>query len=251
MPRHLTTVTPENVSIEYELAGFASRCAAAILDVLLQTAGLVVLGLIYAVLVATVNFSLVGWPTAVLIVGVFLLWYGYFVYFETAWNGQTPGKKALRLRVVKYGGTPIDLSCAAVRGLIRVIDMTLLGPISMLISARNQRLGDFAAGTLVVKERAQWQGDLQQAKAQPEPVVAYPEADLVRNVELLTPEQFDVTKQFVERAAELNPESKEQVASRIAVPLMEHLGIENRPGIVYSNLISALYDRCVRDRGMQ
>ena len=249
MPRHLTTVTPENVSIDYELAGFASRCAAAVLDILLQGAALLVLGLVYLVLMATVKFSIVGWPTAVLIVTGFLLWYGYFVYFETAWNGQTPGKKALGLRVVKYGGTPIDLSCAAVRGLIRVIDMTLIGLIAVLITPKNQRLGDFAAGTLVVKERTQWQGDLKQP--QPQPSVDYPEADLVKNIELLTPEQFDMTKKFVERAAELNPQAKEQLASRIALAIMQHLGIEDRPGIVYSNLITAIYDRCVRDRGMQ
>lgn len=249
MPRHLTTVTPENVSIDYELAGFASRCAAAVLDILLQAAGLLVLGLIYAVLAATTRFSIVGWPTAVLIVTGFLLWYGYFVFFETVWNGQTPGKRALRLRVVKYGGTPIDLSCAAVRGLIRVIDMTLIGLIAMLVTPRSQRLGDFAAGTLVVKERTQWQGDLKQPKL--EPTTNYPEADLIKNIELLTPEQFDMTRKFVERAAELNPQAKEQLAARVALALMQHLGIEDRPGIVYSNLITALYDRCVRDRGMQ
>lgn len=249
MPRHITTVTPENVSIDYELAGFASRCAAAVLDLLLQASVLLILGLVYLILVATIKFSIVGWPTAVLIVAGFLLWYGYFVYFETAWNGQTPGKRALRLRVVKYGGTPIDLSCAAIRGLIRVIDMTLIGLIAMLITPRSQRLGDFAAGTLVVKERAQWQGDLKQIK--PQPTVDFAESELIRNIELITPEQFDMTRKFVERAAELQPQAKEQLASRIALALMQHLGIEDRPGIVYSNLITAIYDRCVRDRGMQ
>ena len=249
MPRHVTTVTPENVSIDLELAGFASRCAAAALDELLQVAGLIVLLLIYAVLAATIKFSLVGWPTAVLIVTAFLLWYGYFVYFETAWNGQTPGKKALRLRVVKYGGTPVDLTCAAVRGLVRVIDITALGLISMLVTPNCQRLGDFAAGTLVVKERALWQGGIQQPK--PQPMVTYAEDDLVRNVELVTPEQFEITRRFVERSSELNSASKEQLAARIAIPLMQHLGIEDRPGIVYSNLICAIHNRCVRDRGLQ
>lgn len=249
MPRHLTTVTPENVSIDYELAGFASRCAAAILDILIQAGGLLAIGLIYLVLQVTMKFSVVGWPIALLIVSCFLLWYGYFVYFETVSNGQTPGKKALRLRVVKYGGTPIDLSCAAIRGLIRVIDMTVLGLIFILLTPRNQRLGDFAAGTLVVKERAAWQGDLQQPK--PVQTAIYPESDLVRNIELVTSEQFEMTKRFVTRAAELNPQSKESIAVKVALPLMQHLGIENRPGIVYSNLISAIYDRCVADRGMQ
>lgn len=249
MPRHLTTVTPENVSIEYELAGFASRCGAAVLDLLLQLAALLALALVYLLLVTTIHFSIVGWPTAVLIITGFMLWYGYFLYFETAWNGQTPGKKALRLRVVKYGGTPIDLSCAAIRGLIRVIDMTVLGLISILVTPKSQRLGDFAAGTLVVKERTQWQGDLRQPSLQTS--ANHAEAELVKNIELLTPEQFDMAKKFVERMAELNPQSREAVAARIAAPIMQHLGIEDKPGIVYSNLVSAIHDRGVTDRGMQ
>lgn len=250
MPRQLTTVTPENVPIDYELAGFASRCGAAILDVLLQLGVVLVLGLIYALLAATIGFSVAGWPTAVLILSIFVLWYGYFLYFETAWNGQTPGKKALRLRVVKYGGTPIDLSCAAIRGLIRVVDMTIVGLVAVLVTSRSQRLGDLAAGTLVVKERAGWTGDLAQPTISAVSV-NYPESNLVKNIELLTPEQFVVAKRFAERSAELSPDSREQVATRIAVPLMLHLGIEDRPGIVYSNLVHAIYDRCVRDRGMQ
>ncbi len=249
MPRHLTAVTPENVRIQYELAGFASRCGAAALDTLIQVGALVVMVLVYLLLVRVLHFSVAGWPTTMLIVAGFILWYGYYVYFETVRNGQTPGKKALRLRVVKYGGTPIDLPCAATRGLIRVIDMTLVGLIALLVTPNNQRLGDFAAGTLVVKERAEWQGDIQQPKTLPQG--SYPESELVRNIELLTPEQFEMAKRFAERVAELSPESKEQVAARVALPLMQHLGIEDRPGIVYSNLVLCIYDDCVRQRGMQ
>lgn len=249
MPRHLTTVTPENVVIEYELAGFASRCGAAVLDTLVQIGAVAIAGLLYLLLITVFRFSVAGWPTTALIIAGFLLWYGYYVYFETVRNGQTPGKKALRLRVVRYGGTPIDLSCAAIRGLVRVVDLTVIGLISVLVTPNNQRLGDFAAGTLVVKERAQWEGDIRQPAVEAAPDC--PEAELVRNIELLAPEHFDMAKRFCERAAELSSASKEQLAARIAIPLMQQLGIEDRPGLVYSNLINAIYDKCATDRGMR
>jgi uncharacterized RDD family membrane protein YckC len=250
LPRHLRTVTPENVAIDYELAGVASRSAAALIDILLQAVGILVLMLLRAVLEATAGFVLFGWSAA-LTVSIFLLMFGYPVYFETVWNGQTPGKRLLRLRVVKYGGTPIDLPCASIRGLIRLLDMAffLVGVFAILVTPRNQRLGDLAAGTLVVKERSEWKGDLAQPKKLD--TQQHPEAELVKNVELVTPEQFEMAKRFIERSADLKPQLREELASRIALPLMQQLGIDDRAGIVYSNLISAVYDRCVHDRGMR
>lgn len=249
MPRRIDVVTPENVGIEYELAGVASRCGAAIVDLLIQ--GVVILIAIagYLALQIVLHFSIIGWPTSVLIVLGFLLWWGYYVYFETQWAGQTPGKRWLRLRVVKSGGTPIDLPSAAIRGLIRAIDINVIGILAILITPRNQRLGDLAAGTLVVKERSEWQGDI--ARPRTIAVSSLPEAELVRNIELVTPEQFETAKRFIERAAELEPAVREQIAARIAQPLMQHLGIEDTGRVVYSNLLSAIHDRCVRDRGMR
>ena len=250
MPRAITTVTPENVRIEYELAGAASRGAAAIVDLLIQTAAILLAMLVYFALQFTLHFSISGWPTAVLIVAGFVLWWGYFVFFETRWNGQTPGKRLMRLRVVRYGGTPVDFSCATIRGLIRAVDLGLflIGGIVLLVTQNNQRLGDLAAGTVVVKERAEWKGHLDK------PIVSEisgPEADAVRNIEMVTPEQFDAMKRFVERSEELQPDIREKLAAKIAQPLMAHLGIENVGGIVYSKLLAAIHNKCVRERGMR
>lgn len=251
MPRHITVVTPENVTIEYELAGIASRCGAAIVDLLIQCAAILILVGIYFGLEILLHFSAIGWPTAVMIVLGFLLWWGYYVFFETYWSGQTPGKRLLRLRAIKYGGTSADLSCAAIRSLIRVIDIGVffIGVISMLLTSNTQRLGDLAAGTLVVKERSEWKGDL----AQPKLSVAEdcPETALIKNIELVTPDQFDAIKRFLDRAAELQPGVREQLAAKISGPLMLHLGIENSGQIVHTNLLSAIHDRCVQDRGMR
>lgn len=251
LPRRVTTITPENVRIDYELAGIASRTGAAVTDLLIQSAVILIAVTAFFALQLWLRFSIVGWPTAVLIVLGFLLWWGYFVFFETRWNGQTPGKRLLRLRVVRYGGMPVDFPCAAIRGLIRTIDLALflIGVVFMLITPKSQRLGDLAAGTLVVKERSEWQGHLDRPKPTASP--DGPEAGLVRNIELVTPEQFGALSRFVERAAELEPGVREEIAAKIAQPLMLHLGIENGAGIVYSNLLTAIHERCSHERGMR
>ncbi len=235
--------------IEHELAGIASRCGAAVVDLLLQALAVLVIMLAFMVVELVGHLSVTGWPTSVLIVSTFLLWWGYYVFFETIWNGQTPGKRLLRLRAVKYGGTPIDLPSAAIRGLIRVIDLAIIGVIVMFFTPKNQRLGDLAAGTLVVKERSEWTGHIAQPKAAPANIT--PESALVKNIELVTPDQFDAVKRFVERGDELAPQTREQLAARIARPLMLHLGIEDATGINHTNLLRAIHSRCVSERGMQ
>jgi uncharacterized RDD family membrane protein YckC len=249
LPRRIETVTPENVRIEYELAGVASRCGAAAVDLLLQALAVLLIVLGFMVAELALRLSVIGWPTSVVIISTFLLWWGYYVFFETIWNGQTPGKRLLRLRVVKYGGTPIDLPSAAIRGLIRVVDLAVIGFVVMFFTPRNQRLGDLAAGTLVVKERSEWTGDIAQPKAAP--ARETPESALVTNIELVTPEQFDTVKRFVERCDELAQPTREQIAARIARPLMQNLGIDDAPGITYTNLLSAIHARCVSERGMR
>jgi len=249
LPRHVETVTPENVRIEYELAGVASRSGAAAVDLVIQVAAIAVVVVVFLLVEYAFRLSVLSWPTGALIAAGAVLWWGYYVFFETLWNGQTPGKRLLRLRVVKYGGTPVDLTSAAIRGLIRVVDVAVIGFVVMFVTPRNQRLGDLAAGTLVVKERSEREADIAKPKAASS--TEGPEAGLIRNIELVTPEQFETIKRFVARSDELQPQSREQVAARIARPIMQRLGMEETAGIVYSKLLSAIHDRCVRDRGMR
>src|SRR5690606_26015893 len=98
LPSYVTIVTPENVRINYELAGIASRAAAALLDVLIQGVVMAAVGGLWFVVVRELNLSAVSWVTAVLVIIEFGIFWGYYIYFESAWNGQTPGKRILRLR---------------------------------------------------------------------------------------------------------------------------------------------------------
>lgn len=256
MSRQVVIVTPENVQIEYELAGIASRGGAVIIDMLLQGASIVVVLLLWAALSWVFGWKTASWLDAIFYIFLFVLFYGYHVYFETVWNGQTPGKRYARLRAVREGGLPIDLPCAAIRNLVRFIDaipsMYVLGGIIALCNSKNKRLGDIAAGTIVVKERSEW-AEVLKKPAVPQTTARFAEADYIRNIELVSNEEFEAIKRFLDRKAELEDYLREQLAFKIAKPLVDKLGIEAPPGvgIRYSNLLVELHRACVEQRGMQ
>ena len=253
MSRRISVVTPENVTIEYELAGVASRAGAAVVDLTIQAIVLVMVVVLEIVLQLDTLLPGLGWAAAIMGVVAFAFLWGYYVFFETVWNGQTPGKRALQLRAVREGGLPIDLPCAAIRNLVRVIDWLpafyLVGVVSILISGKNKRLGDFAAGTLVVKERSEYLAKTSSPAPAARP--RYREGAFVKNIELVTPEEFEALKRFVERRAELNVQVQHQLAARIARPLMQRLGIVDNGSIIYANLLCEIYTRCVEERGMR
>lgn len=249
MPRLISINTPENVTIEYELAGIASRCSAAVVDLLIQAAAILLAVGAYFALQYYLHISIFGWVTSALIIMLFVLWWGYYVYFETKWNGQTPGKRVLRMRVITTEGAPISLPNAAIRGLIRVVDLYFIGVVSILVTSKSQRLGDLAAGTIVVMERVEWAGGLTASHtANPENSTDSP---FLRNIELITPEQFQAAKRFVERAPELDAGIREELAKKIAIPMMQQIGIEDRGDALYSDILNAIHDECVKNRGMR
>ena len=245
----MTIATPENVSIDYELAGLASRGGAALVDVLIQGLMISIIAAARYLLGRYGKWPGATWANALLGIVVFVIAYGYYVYFETVCNGQTPGKRYARLRTVREGGMPVDLACAALRNLVRVVDflpvLYALGAITVLASSRNKRLGDYAAGTLVVKERALPLADAEAAGAGSRP------AGLVRNLELVTPEEFAAAKRFVDRRAELRRELQDDLAARIARPLMGRLGIEDDGSVPYPAFLEEMVTRCIEERGMR
>ncbi len=158
-PDQLSIETPEQVALEFPLAGVGSRFLAVSIDTLLQfLIGLVILAAVSG------TWSLLGrsgsgpWFLAVIVITVFLLFYGYFMGFEAFWHGQTPGKRLIGLRVLSVTGRPARIDEAILRNLLRIVDQLpgiyAIGIVTMLVSSRNQRLGDLAAGTVVVHEKA-------------------------------------------------------------------------------------------------
>ncbi len=147
--------TPERVAFGYALAGLGSRFLAQIVD-------MAVLGLLFiAVSIGAAGLGgVTGSGRLALLVWIllsFLLLWGYFLVSEAVWSGQTLGKRAFRLRVVGDQGEPIRFSQSAIRNLVRIVDFLPvlygLGLVTLFVNGRGKRLGDLAAGTIVVRER--------------------------------------------------------------------------------------------------
>ena len=166
LSRQIEVETPEQVAVGFELADLGSRFTALLLDGLILFAVLLVLwiGIPLGVAVGSgmmiggLPRTLIGWGLAALVLLSFALLWGYFVYFEGLRDGQTPGKKKLRIRVTHDGGYPLSLRGAMVRNLLRVVDIQpipswLVGGTVMLLHPQTKRLGDLAAGSVVVRER--------------------------------------------------------------------------------------------------
>lgn len=219
------------MAVGYEVAGIGSRLLAGIIDTLVVAALMIVLG-IAALLLA---FA-VGLGTAALIVwltGAFLISWGYFVLYETVWHGQTPGKRALELRVLKVSGAPIGFMEALVRNIVRPID-ALPGAygvafICMLISRHSRRLGDYAAGTIVVKEgRAIGLNDLRTPPLAPggpsAPRGALNPEELVWRLEAVDPRMAGLIDEFVHRVSFLPAESRRRIGANLARVVAERVG---------------------------
>jgi uncharacterized RDD family membrane protein YckC len=153
----LSVETPEAVAFAYELAGPASRGAALILDTALLAAIIVAEGLA-AVFVGSLLDSpeAAPWLIAVVATAAFITYWGYYVWGEVFSNGRTPGKRALGIRVVRDDGGRVGLLDSIIRNLIRIVDLLpgyyAVGLVSLLLSKANKRLGDMAAGTVVVRD---------------------------------------------------------------------------------------------------
>jgi uncharacterized RDD family membrane protein YckC len=215
LPTTITILTPENVEVTYELAGLATRMGGAFLDTLLQTAAILVVVLLLLAVRLAAGAALDNWLPAIGVLLGFAIFFGYFLYFEARWNGQTPGKRAAGTRVMKDGGFPIDLRSAVVRNVVRLIDLVpppyAIGVASAFFSGEYKRLGDYAAGTVVVRERPRVAPRLEASTIEGS-------ANLPRADELYA------IRHFLDRRDALPPEVRQQTGRRLALAFGRLLG---------------------------
>ena len=214
----MTLDTPEGVQLELTLAGVGSRFTAALLDYLIQAAILVALVLVFRF---GFGYGLGdgAWGAAIFFVLAFVLFNGYDIAFEVLNSGRTPGKGWNGLRVVRESGAPVSFGASAVRNVLRMIDllpgMYLVGIFSILVTGRNQRLGDLAAGTLVVRDRRPLPTEYN-----PSYLVQTPAWD----TGAIRAEELDAVTAFLARRFELSPGARLQVAAEFATRLRPRVG---------------------------
>jgi uncharacterized RDD family membrane protein YckC len=209
------TVTPEAVQIRVDVAGLGSRMIAWLVDTLIQSVVLVPLsiGFLADGVAGTAELVILS------IIAFGILWL-YYPLFEWLWGGRTPGKRAQRLRVVRTDGQPAGFPPIMVRNLVRIVEVLLLpflAVISMIVTRRAQRLGDLAAGTMVVRERpmpAPQPLDLGRGEAR-----RVPGLDTSR----LTEREYGLIRSFLSRRETLDPEARAQLARRLVDSVRQHV----------------------------
>jgi uncharacterized RDD family membrane protein YckC len=256
-PDQLNIDTPELVEIEMPLAGIGSRFIALLIDYLIWGAALLVLGLLAAFLLPDIEaFSKLSaqWAVAIVIFIIFLCNWGYFTLFEAFWNGRTPGKRLARIHVIQRSGRAIGLIESMARNFVRFIDQIpffyAVGVISIFVTRQHQRLGDLAAGTLVVSDRAfeepAW-GDtgartftalsfVPRAPA-PEPHMAYTLS--ANGIAKLSPSDLVVLEGFFARRLDMSLPTRQALAERIATAIQVKSGLEQPTGASVETFLEA------------
>jgi uncharacterized RDD family membrane protein YckC len=159
----ISILSAENVNFAIETAGLGSRFAAVVIDMVLQMFVLGLVGIVGGVLADYLPALMEAgkWIRVVvyglLIIFAFLILIGYYFFFEWLWDGQTPGKRWLGLRVLQANGMPVTMWQAMTRNVLRLVDFLPLsygaGGIIALFNSHNRRIGDLVAGTVVARER--------------------------------------------------------------------------------------------------
>ncbi len=255
--------TPEQIDLHFSIAGIGSRFVALLLDWLLIAVAATVVALfalfIFGVLGASNKLHSLGpWFAGILLLIGFLFVWGYFAFFEAYWTGQTPGKRAMKLRVIKDTGRQITLFEALARNLLRYVDylpgLYLAGVITMLCNKRHKRLGDYVAGTLVVHERTEEQPLLFQSSMNfNQPTDAWHEqtpamfpADAVAK---LSGHDLLIIETFFSRMLDLQLETRATIAYRIAGQMGAKMGVVMPEGNPERALESIAYQMRSSGRG--
>jgi uncharacterized RDD family membrane protein YckC len=207
-------VTPEGVPLELETAGLGSRFVAILVDWAVQGVALVAGGMALALSGDLLGSGAAGLLMAAVAFGV--IW-GYPVAMETLWRGRSLGKAAVGLRVVTKEGGQVTFRHAAIRAALGLVDFLLTSGgaavVSVLLTADNQRLGDLAAGTVVLRERSGYHS--------PTPVVFQAPPGLERyaaslDCARLGASDYQAIRSFLVRAPGLSPGARAGLAAQLA-----------------------------------
>jgi len=221
----ITIDTPEGVALDFPLAGVGSRFTSALIDLTIQLSILGCVVFVLAFIVGAVDAAGVGTGFAIALfsIATFLCIYGYDIAFLTLRSGQTPGKEVMGLRVVLEGGLPVDFKAATIRTVLGLIDgpltLFIVGTVSIIVSPRNQRLGDIAAGTLVIRERTAADRDRPPPPPPgfepPPPAVPVEETELV-DLGGVSDADLATVRAFLGRRTKLDADARARLADQLA-----------------------------------
>ncbi|MFZ1084260.1 MAG: RDD family protein [Terracidiphilus sp.] len=256
-PDQINIDTPELVEIEMPLAGIGSRFLALLIDYLILIAGTLLLSWLWDVFLPGLkSFSELSyqWAVAIRLLIIFAINWGYFTLFEAFWNGRTPGKRIAKIHVIQRSGRAIGLFESMARNLVRFIDQIpffyAVGLITMFCTRQHQRLGDLAAGTLVVRERSleepDWGGagsrtitaaSFTASAPPPEPhmAITLPATEIAK----LSGMDLEVLENFFSRRLDMNLPTRQALAWRIAQAIQAKSGLQQPHGSSVETFLEA------------
>ena len=242
--------TPESVELEFTLAGIGNRSLALIIDYIILGLTILLVWVVSAFFAFQLvpNFisngfteRLAQWIWAIQSLTTFAIYVGYFVFLETLWHGQTPGKKWTKIRVVRDNGKSERLPQAILRALFRPVDdLLFVGVFFIIFSAKEKRIGDLVAGTIVVQEEAKLNStDIDiSPEAKDLAVRLQTEAEIAN----LLPEDFATIRDFLQRRKNIMLQYQHQLSRKLAEQVKEIVLLENIPeGYSNSQFLEATY----------
>ncbi|MFO7907132.1 MAG: RDD family protein [Planctomycetota bacterium] len=238
----IEVIAPENIAFIYRVAGPFRRFPAYLLDVLFRGAAL--LGL--AMLLSIFSVAVGSLATAIWILVLFLTSWFYGGLFEAYWNGQTPGKRIMGMRVLSTNGRPINGYQAILRNLLRTVDIYFagIGVVVMACNGRLQRLGDLACGTMVVIEERPWLSGI----AKLDDPRVYQLASYLPSDLKVSRSMALALAHYAERRRFFSAPRRREVAAHVARPLLKRYGLPADTS--FDLLLCTMYYRLfIADRG--
>ncbi|MEA3403771.1 MAG: RDD family protein [Armatimonadota bacterium] len=232
---------PEQIEVSYQLAGLGSRFLAAAIDTFIVGVGTLLLAFVVFIIRARLTGQglVSAFAGLIALSAAILIYIAYYMFFELTRSGKSPGKTLTGLRVISTDGAPISAEQSAVRNILRIADWLPIfyaaGVISLLVTARNQRLGDLAAGTMVVKERLAPMTELPEEEPEAPELPPEVSGEVLRMVRAgartVTREEERTIRRFLERRFDLAPQARRRLASRLADTLRRRF-----PGLQFGQL---------------
>lgn len=228
--------TPESVELEFTLAGIGNRTLALLIDYVVLLVSLFLFWFFYLIFTPQIesileNFVSINdlemWLFAIASLISFFIYMGYFVIFESLWQGQTPGKKITKIRVIQDNGRRAGLGQATMRSLLRPVDdMFFLGVFMIVLGKKEKRLGDWIAGTIVIQEdRA-----IADANFAIDPLAQQLAQELAQHPEIsqLLPEEFATIREYLQRRHVMSIKAKTHIAQKLAQRIQAILHLEEQ-----------------------
>lgn len=240
--------TPERVPLAFALASIGNRFIAVAIDHAIQYLSIALIAIIFLFaaglfggsggaeeMIDSIGIDTPRWIIALLIIVLFLLFAGYFAFFEWLWDGQTPGKRLMKLRVIREDGRPITLWEAIARNLLRIFDaipgfvipIYSVGLIVVFLNSRDQRVGDMFAGTVVIRERTDEAPTFAETFSNPVADAAFRRVQqrtaFDANISSIGVGEIEIIENFLRRRWDLTDRQRIWMAWRIALPIMFRL----------------------------